>query len=423
VLCVDDEPNILSAIRRVFRGTGYRVLVAECAHDALNVLSEDSVHLIISDMRMPVMDGAQLLEQVRRQWPAVTRMLLTGHSDMASTTAAINRGEIFRYITKPWVEDELLLAVREAFERQALLDEKARLERMVAQHNDELTRLNGSLEQQVSDRTAELANANARLGKNYLGAIKAFSNLVELRGGATSGHSRRVADLSRRIASQMGLPPADIQHVFVGALLHDIGLVGLSDALLACSIPRMAADERIQYERHPALGEQALMALEDMQPIATIVRSHHERHDGQGFPDGLKGDEIPLGARIVGLADTFEDLQAGHLARAELKVEDARMLIQRGRNTQFESALVDAFLEVTRTPEAPPVFVDLSIDKLKPGMILARDLRSAEGQVLLAAGHALSADLIQRVGAYATRHGLSLEIAVRTAAASKRLAA
>jgi hypothetical protein len=123
------------------------------------------------------------------------------------------------------------------------------------------------------------------------------------------------------------------------------------------------------------------------------------------------------------LADTFEDLQAGHLARAELKVEDARMLIQRGRNTQFESALVDAFLEVTRTPEAPPVFVDLSIDKLKPGMILARDLRSAEGQVLLAAGHALSADLIQRVGAYATRHGLSLEIAVRTAAASKRLAA
>jgi len=137
----------------------------------------------------------------------------------------------------------------------------------------------------------------------------------------------------------------------------------------------------------------------------------------------LSGDEIPLGARIVGLADTFEDLQAGHLARAELKFEDARMLIQRGRNTQFESALVDAFLEVTRTPEAPPVFVDLPVDQLKPGMILARDLRSAEGQVLLAAGHALSADLIQRISAYAARHGLSLEIAVRTAAASKRMAA
>jgi response regulator RpfG family c-di-GMP phosphodiesterase len=283
--------------------------------------------------------------------------------------------------------------------------------------------LNGSLERQVTDRTAELANANARLGKNYLGAIKAFSNLVELRGGSTPGHSRRVADLSRRLASHMGLPPADVQHIFVAALLHDIGLVGLPDALLACSVPRMTPEERIQYERHPALGEQALMALEDMQPIAMIVRSHHERHDGQGFPDGLSGEAIPLGARIVGLADTFEDLQAGHLARAELKIEDARMLIQRGRNAQFESALVDAFLEVTRTPEAVPTFVDLPVDKLKPGMVLARDLCSGEGQVLLAAGHSLSADLIQRIGAYATRHNLSLEIAVRTSAALNRLAA
>lgn len=414
VLCVDDEPNILAAIRRVFRGTGYRVLVAEGGQQALQLLGSEPVHLVISDMRMPVMDGAQLLEQVRQQWPAVTRMLLTGYADVTSTIAAINRGEIFRYITKPWNEDELLLAAREALERQALLHEKARLERVVARHNGELTRLNASLEQQVAERTEQLSSANARLSKNYLSSIKSFSNLIELRGGLMAGHSRRVAELARRIGALMKLPPADVQDIFVAGLLHDIGQVGLSDALLACPVPRMTAEDKAQYVKHPTLGEQALMALDDMQRVAMIVRSHHERHDGKGFPEGLSGDAIPVGARILALAETFDDLQTGHLARGAMSVADARMLIERGRDTQFEASVVEAFLEATRVPEPPPAFVELPIDQLKPGMVLARDLRSRDGVVLLAVDHVLSADLIQRIGAHATRHNLALLIAVRT---------
>ena len=422
VLCVDDEPNILSAIRRAFRGTGYRVLVADGGPQALQLLADEAVHLLISDMRMPVMDGAQLLEQVRERWPAITRMLLTGYADVGSTVAAINRGEIFRYITKPWNESELLLAAREALERQALLFEKARLERAVARHNDELTRLNAGLEQQVAERTTQLSNANARISKNYLSSIKAFSNLVELRGGSIAGHSRRVADLSRRIGVQMKLAPAEVQEIVVAALLHDIGQVGLSDALLACPVVRMTAEDKAQYFKHPALGEQALMALDDMQRVAQIVGAHHERHDGMGFPDGLSGDAIPVGARILALADTYDDLQCGHLARAELSVADARMLIERGRDTQFESAVVDAFLEVTltRAAERAPSFVELPIEKLTPGMVLARDLRSSEGVVLLAADHVLSADLIRRIGAHAARHGLSLTIAVQTGRGTAR---
>jgi response regulator RpfG family c-di-GMP phosphodiesterase len=419
VLCVDDEPNILSAIRRALRSSGYRVLTADSGQQALQLLSAETVHLIISDMRMPAMDGAQLLEQVRQQWPVITRILLTGQSDVGSTMAAINRGEIFRYISKPWNEDELLIAAREGLERQALLNEKARLEDAVARHNDELTRLNSSLEQQVLERTAQLSSANTKLSKNYLSSIKAFSNLIELRGGSTAGHSRRVAELARRIAVQMNLPAADVQGVFVAGLLHDIGHVGLSDALLACSVPRMTPEDRTQYEQHAGLGEQALMALEDMQPVAMIVRSHHERHDGMGFPDGLSGDAIPIGARILALADTYDDLQSGRLARAELAAVDARMLIQRGRETQFDPSVVDAFVELQRARVAPPSFVELSVEQLKPGMLLARDLRSREGLVLLAADHVLSAGLIERIVAYAGRHGLSLLIAVqidRTAA-------
>jgi len=415
VLCVDDEPNILSAIRRALRGTGYRVLVADGGQQALQVLSTESVHLVISDMRMPEMDGAQLLEQVRLRWPTISRILLTGHADMASTIAAINRGEIFRYITKPWNEDELLLAVRDALERQALLFEKSRLEQEVARHNDELTQLNASLEQQVAERTTQLSTANDRLHKSYLNSIKVFSNLIELRGGTMAGHSRRTAELARSIAVQMKLPAAQTQDVFVAGLLHDIGHVGLSDALLTSPVAGMAPADKAQYARHPVIGEHVLMALGDMQRVALLVRSHHERHDGLGFPDGLRGDAIPVGARILAVVDAFEDLQSGYLARVALTAKDARLLIERGRATQFESSVVDAFLKVTMVAEAPQsTFSQMRPDQLKPGMIMAHDLCSREGLVLLPANHTLDAEMIQRITAYATRHKLLVLVAIKT---------
>jgi len=418
VLCVDDEPNILSAIRRALRGTGHRVLVADGGQQALQVLTTESVHLVISDMRMPGMDGAQLLEQVRLRWPSIPRLLLTGHADMASTIAAINRGEIFRYITKPWNEDELLQAVRDALERQALLFEKSSLERAAARHSDELIRLNASLEQQVVERTTQLSTANDRLHKTYLNSIKVFSNLIELRGGPMAGHSRRTADLARCIAMRMNLPAAQTQDVFVAGLLHDIGHVGLSDALLACPVAGMTPADKARYTRHPVVGEHALMALGDLQKVALLVRSHHERHDGLGFPDGLRGDAIPVGARILAVADAFEDLQSGHLARVALTAQQARMLIERGRNTQFETAVVDAFLQVTTVADAPQTTLkEMRSDQLKPGMILARDLCSREGLVLLPTNHRLDAQMIQRIAGYATRHELPVLIAVKTSTA------
>ena len=363
-------------------------------------------------MRMPVMDGAQLLQQVREQWPATARILMTGYADVASTVAAINRGEIFRYITKPWNEADLLLAAREALERHALLLEKARLERVVARHNDELARLNASLEVQVVERTAQLTSANTRISKNYLSSIKAFSNLVELRGGVMAGHARRVAELARRIATQMALPPADVQDVFVAGLLQDIGQVGLSDAILGCPVQDLRPADKLLYDKHPLLGEQALLAIEDMQRVGVLVRSHHERHDGRGFPHGLSGAAIPVGARILALADTYDDLQTGRLSPVKLTPAQAHALVQRGRGTQFDPAVVDAFIGATRTPEAPVLSIDLKVEELTPGMVLAQDLRSREGVVLLTAEHVLSAYLIQRISAHEARHQLKFQVAV-----------
>lgn len=414
LLCVDDEPLILSALKRVFRSTGHRVLTAESGAAALEMLACESVDLVMSDMRMPVMDGAQLLEQVKERWPHIVRLLLTGYADVNSTIAAINRGQIQRYITKPWNDDEIQLVVRDAFERLALLEDKRRLEILTLRQNDELKTLNASLESKVEERTAELSVANDRLRKNYLTSIKAFSSLLEQRGGQLVGHARRVADLARRIAIGLVLDEAHIHNVFISGLLHDIGQIGLSDAVLVKAVPRMTVDELHSYRRHPVQGEQTLMAFDDLSQVAALIRSHHERFDGTGFPDGLVGDSIPLGSRILALAETYDDLQSGHLGANGLSAEEARIMVQRGRGTQFDPQVVDAFMKLfVRTA---PVVVEpmrLSTASLKAGMVLMRDFVTDEGVLLLATDQVLTSDLIARIRVFEQRLGRELVFNVK----------
>jgi len=415
ILCVDDEPNIVAALRRLFRSSGYQVLTATSGAEALTLLAQEPVNLIISDMRMPGMDGAQLLERVRKEWPQTTRVLLTGYADIKSTVAAINSGEVYRYVTKPWDDAEILATARQVFEQQALRHEKERLQAQVHAKNAELAELNATLEQKVATRTAELSELSQKLKKNYLTSIKVFSNLMEWRGGHLSGHSRRVADLARRTSRAMDMGDADRQDLFIAGLLHDIGQIGLSDSVLARPVPKLSEDEVATYRKHAALGEQALMAMDDMQAVAALIRAHHERHDGLGYPDGLAGDKIPLGAAILAVADTFDDLQVGHLSTTPLSAADARSMIARGRGTQFHPEVVDVFLQVlleaAPTAEEPPVMV--AVIDLQAGMVLARDLVSGDGVVLLAAGHVLTPELIRRLHIRQNRDGVTMLLAIR----------
>lgn len=399
ILCVDDEPNIVASLKRLFRGSGYQVTTATSGAQAIAHLEQEPVDLVFSDMRMPGMSGAQLLEQIRVRWPKTTRVLLTGYADIGSTIAAINSGEVYRYITKPWDDGEVLATAHQIFERHALEDEKARLEELLRAKNQALMELNETLEEKVAARTSELLQLSQKIKKNYLTSIKVFSNLMEWRGGQLSGHSRRVADLARRTARAMNMAEADQQDAFIAGLMHDIGQIALPDTLLAKPVPKLSDEETAQYRRHAVLGEQALMALDDMQTVSNIIRSHHERHDGLGYPDGLVGEMIPMGACILAVADTYDDLQIGHLSSTPLSAADARSMIARGRGTQFHPEVVDVFLQMllkaAPVADAPPRM--LRTAQLRPGMILARDLLSSEGAVLLASDHVLTAELIKRL--------------------------
>ena len=422
LLAVDDEPNILAALRRLFRNTGWRILTAGHAEEALEQLAADPVDAVLSDMRMPGMDGVQFLERVSLGWPHTARLLLTGQADLGSTIAAINRGRLHRYITKPWNDDELVLTLRQVAENQRLEAEKQALERLTRRQNDELKTLNSSLEVRVASRTEELAAANDRLKRNYLTSIRAFTALIELRGSAQVGHARQVAELTRRLAQAMALDAATAHDLPIAALLHDIGHIGLSDAVLARPVNRLDLDELRRYRLHPVLGEQALLASDDMQAVAPLIRAHHERWDGQGFPDGLRGAAIPIGARILAVADAFEDLRNGRIDGQAMSPLDARRAVLVGRGSQFDPTVVDAFASLfSAAPPKPSVpTLRLGTADLRAGHVLTQDFVSPEGVLLLSVGQRLNDDLIGRICAFERRHGLALMLAVQVSELSSR---
>lgn len=398
ILCVDDEPNILSALRRLFRQAGYQVFTANSGAEGLQLLAQESIDLIISDMRMPEMDGATFLGHARERWPETIRILLTGYADIASTVAAINKGEIYRYIAKPWDDADVLVTVRHAFERKALELEKLRLEKLTLEQNEALRELNATLEQKVEQRTAELRRAHDKLKISFLTSIKVFSNLIDMREKTVAGHSRRVAELSRKIATQMQQPAETAQHIFIAGLLHDIGKIGFPDQLLRKPHTQMSSDELALLHQHPASGEMALMSLEEIRPAAILLRHHHERFDGKGYPDGLAGQRIPLGARILALANDFDALQIGTVTGKPMDAESAKANILEGRWTRYDPEVVDAFIQITGPLQAPVATdVGLNAADLIPGMVLARDLLNPNGLLLLGADHALTPKMIRLI--------------------------
>lgn len=466
LLFVDDEPSILSALRRLCRPQGYRVLTAESGAAALEILEREPVDLIVSDMRMPQMDGAQLLEAVRQRWPEMARLLLTGYADIGSTIAAINQGEIHRYIAKPWDDQDLLLSLSDSLERLNLERENRRLGALSQAQNEQLqaantllqdlneqletsnaqlANSNQDLECRVKERTAELEQTNAQLAdanaqmaqanqklnqanalleENFAMSISVFSALLELRDGSVSGHGHKVAGLALRLAEHLKLGAIEAVDIYNAGLLHEIGKIGLPDGLMNKTVSLMTGAEFERYKRHPLEAQAALMPLGRLHQTALIIRSQHERVDGHGFPDGLSGYEVPLGSQIVNLAATYEALITGRLAEKEYSVQEAADLIAEGAAQRYAPELIEAFNALL--PEllaADDAVIELDGQHLKPGMVLARPLLSPQGSILLPVGFRFTAQLVTQVQKLEARDNVALRYFVKMDKPAKKTGA
>jgi len=422
LLCVDDEPNILRSLNRVLH-SDYRIFTAGGGDEGLALLENEQIHIVISDMRMPHMDGAQFLETVQQRWPTTIRILLTGYSDMNSTINAINKGSIYRYISKPWEDNDLRMTIRNAAKSIFLELERERLNTLTLRQNDQLRELNVQLEAKVRERTAQLHRAMTDLEKShetlkesYVTSVKVFANLIEFREGSLSGHSRRVAALARRLAQQLGLDQDEVQNVLFAGLLHDIGKISLPDTLLHKPYNALSAPDQAQVAKHPILGASLLMALQPLQTAAIYIKHHHERYDGTGYPERLQRKNIPLGARILAVVNDYDALQCGTLASQRMLASEAKEYLQRHSGTRYDPAVAGIFIDLLN--DAQPVTAgtgshQLRTDDLYPGMALAKDLVTKDDVLLLSEGYMLDEHLIEKIRGYERHTGERFEIHVK----------
>ena len=423
ILFVDDEANILSSLKRLFRPHGYQIFTAESGAQGLEIMQRENVDLVVSDMRMPEMNGAQFLEKVRERWPDTVRILLTGYAEIGATIDAINKGQIYRYVSKPWEDNDITLTVKYALQQKMLMREKLRLEELTHKQNEELKDLNANLETKVLARTEEvrqtmafLEAAHEKLKKSFITSVRVFSNLIEMRNPGKSGHSRRVADLARTLAQDLGLSASEVQDTFIAGLLLDVGKIGLPDRLLDKPFHNLNADERAEISKYPVKGEMALMALEQLQGAAKLIRSHRERFDGTGYPDHLSGLSIPLGARILAVAEDYDTALMGTDYTKALNSADASLLIQDGKGKRYDPAAVNALLkELGKIPPAKSSNSSETIlraGQILPGMILSQDVITWAGDILLAKEYVLTEALIDQIRGFERMDGHPLTIYV-----------
>ncbi|MDB5786008.1 HD domain-containing phosphohydrolase [Caballeronia mineralivorans] len=429
VLLVDDEPSVLSSLKRLLRPTRYQVLTAESGAAALDLLTSTKVDLIISDMRMPYMSGAEFLAQAQALYPDTMRILLTGYSEIESVVRAINEGGVYRYLNKPWDDQDLLLTVAQALEQRRLLKETARLTELAHKQNDELRRFNAGLETQVLARTEEirqtvmfLEDAQRDLKRNFSTMVQVCASMIELRCGVLGGQSLRIGEVGRRLALAFGMSGLQAQDLFFAGLLHGIGKLSLPDELLRKSLDRLLPEEIQFFYQHPLRAQMVLTPVAQLDHVAHIIRHQYERFNGRGTPDGLAGSDIPFGSRILAVARDFEGLRSGGIVKQAASLEQAIVMLKSQAGTRYDPQIVDRFVELMKDPfalsgDTPVAQIDAS--QLREGMRLADDLRTSRGVLLLAKDGVVSAHQIAQVKRFQAQDEAPFAILVHAAAQSQ----
>ena len=405
ILFVDDERPVLNALKRLFRPTGHKVHIAGSGSEGLSVLAEHPVDIVVSDMRMPEMDGAEFLTNVAEKWPSTTRMLLTGYAELSSAIEAINSGSISRYLTKPWQDSDIVFCIEQAIETQRLVGEKQRLEQLTADQNEELKALNDGLETKVRERTQhleeakqELAEAHTTLKDSFDATIEVFSRLVQSRSSLSSRVS--VAQDARAVGEALGLDKEACAAIYQAGLLCDVGKLTLPDKSVATPYVDLDVKSQREYHRHPIVAEATLLSLDALAPAARIIRNHCERTDGSGFPDKLSGEEIPLPARILAVTKAFADLQDGRIYEERMTAAGAQEFLGKEKGKRYDPEVVDAFLKWLKSSKRKADEVQerkVGLGSLRPGVAITRDLCDSKDVLVLAAGQTINQSILDRL--------------------------
>ncbi len=336
ILVVDDDKEIRQLVHTLLKRAGYQSDTVEDASAARKQLVNEDYDVVISDIMMPGMSGIELLKILHADAPDVPVILMTGNPNMETAAEALRAGSAVDYLSKPFSTDQLLRTVERAVEIKRVRDENQRL-------TAENERYQLHLEEMVEEKSSELVKA-------YDFTLEAMLAMLDAREKATGQHSIRVRDLSLILGRALGLSPSDLGNLARGTLLHDIGKIATPDTILL-KPGKLTADEWAIMKTHAQAGYDIVQSSEHLTPAAELILSHHEKFDGSGYPRGLKGKEICLGARIFSVIDAYDAMRSARIYKNPIPAEEAVDEIIRCCGSHFDPEVVQVFLTCQPTLE------------------------------------------------------------------------
>ena len=322
ILAVDDEIGIIDSLSIFLKRSGYVFAGETDPMKAVERLKTEHFDLLLLDFIMTPLHGDQVVEEIRKFNKELYIILLTGHKDLAPPLETIKRLDIQGYCEKSDNPDQLLLLIESGIKSVKQMDE-------------------------IKKINAELSETYEKLEQAYMESIQTVRYTVEAKDTYTRGHSDRVSEYSVLIGEKLGLSEEDIRRLRIGGLFHDVGKIGVPDRILQKDA-KLTDEEYSEIKNHPAIGAQILSTASIFQDIIPIVKHHHERFDGRGYPGQLKGDEIPFLARIAAVADAFDAMTSKRVYRNSLAMDIVIEEIEKNKGTQFDPKVADAFLEILR---------------------------------------------------------------------------
>ena len=392
---VDDEPFVLSALKETLEREQYHVVAISSPLKALAILAERDFAVIISDQRMPEMMGLDFLIESKRLRPHTSRILITAVLSLPTLVDSINKGEIFRFIAKPWLREELTATVRNAVQRYDLITLNTALQAEALRLNSELKVANTTLEARVLDlecQRQQLDTVNRELATSYEHSLELCRRILTTFDPVLGGQAKTLVEVCTRMAETEHFTEQERHVLRAAPLLCDLGLIGIPRELFRAfrTHPERLTDrERSMLSNHPVFSQTLATFVDSRPALGETIRAHHERFDGRGYPDGLAGKNIPWPARCLAVAVDF--VESGLPKQAAL---DA---ILAGSGRAYDPEAVRLFLKVTQLARLPRQVREIMLEELEPGMVLASGIYSPHGLLLIGEGQALGLATISKI--------------------------
>jgi response regulator RpfG family c-di-GMP phosphodiesterase len=395
LLIVDDEPVVLNALKETLEREKYHVVACSSPIKALSILEERDFAVIISDQRMPEKLGLDFLIESRRLRPHASRILITAVLSLPTIVDAINKGEIFRFVAKPWLREELLATVRNALQRHELITHNEALQARTQELNARLLTANSQLEVKVKDleeQRQRLDSANQELAARYESSLELCRRILTAYDPILGGQAKALVEFANKMAETEHFTDAERHALRSAAWLSDLGLIGVSRELLRsfrANPGQLAERERATMHHHPIYSQTLAALVDPRTEVGETIRAHHENFDGTGYPDGLAGKNIPWAARCLAVAVGF--VESGLSKQAAID----SILAKSG--SKYDPEAVRLFLKVTHLVHLPRQVREILLDELEPGMVLASGIYSPHGLLLIGEGQALGPATIAKI--------------------------